>query len=201
MNVNNFMNSMFGPVPAGRCRLSMDGRIAIKCADNQYRTYDLSSGNLTNCDNFVFDIGQDFFFKVPTNNVKPGDIILVNDQPRCVIDVERTAFKVVNYSDSTIETLLPERHVFLGKTYFYTKIISLFGDGDFLKGKGTNEIMKYMMLSSVFSGNGNGSSSNNNMNSMLPMLLMMNNGGMDNLFGGIFENMTTDDKTNTKETK
>ena len=70
--------NMFGSLAPGMCRLTMDGRIAVK-TENAYRTYDVKTGRLTNCMNFVFDIGKEFFFVIPTSKVKPGDIILVND--------------------------------------------------------------------------------------------------------------------------
>ena len=64
-----------GKIAPGLCRLSVNGRIAVKTRAG-YRTYDMKSGRLTNCDSFVLDIGDDFFFLLPTNHVKPGDIIL-----------------------------------------------------------------------------------------------------------------------------
>ena len=50
---------------------------------------------------------------IPTNKVEKGDIILVNGKPRCVIETDKTKITVINYEDSTIETVLPERHVFM----------------------------------------------------------------------------------------
>lgn len=200
MNVNNFMNSMFGTVGEGLCRLSMNGDIAIKCTDatghTQYKTYNIKTGNLVNCDNFVFDIGQDMFFVIPTTNVKKGDIILVNGSPRCVIEVDNNKFTVINYSDSTIETVIPERHVFMGKTYFYGKIISMFGDNSVLKSKGKNNIFKYLMISKMLGGN---TSSGNKLfandgNNFLPMMLMMNGGnGFGDMFDGIFDSLDASD--------
>lgn len=146
--MNNFLNGMFGKVGSGMCRLSMNGGIAVK-TNGGYKTYNIKTGKLTNCSNFVFDIGEEFFFIIPTNKVEKGDIILVNGKPRCVIEADKTKITVINYEDSTIETVLPERHVFMGNTYFYGKIVSMFGS-DVIKGKkGTNNIFKYMMLSQM----------------------------------------------------
>lgn len=58
------------------CRLSMNGGIAVK-TNGGYKTYNIKTGKLTNCSNFVFDIGEEFFFIIPTNKVEKGDIILV----------------------------------------------------------------------------------------------------------------------------
>lgn len=172
-------NGMLGKVCHGMCRLSMNGDIAVK-TNNGYKTYNIKTGRLVNCSNFVFDIGEDFFFVLPTNKVKPGDIILVSGKPKCVVEVEKNGIKVINYEDSTLETILPERHILMGNTYFYGKIVSMFGNN--LKGgKGINHMMKYMMLSEMMKDK-NGISGNN----LLP-LMMMGNGGFDGIFDGMFD--------------
>lgn len=90
---------------------------------------------------------------------------------------------VINYEDSTVENILPERHVFMGNTYFYGKIVSMFGS-DMIKGKkGTNKIMQYMMMSEMMKGNGSGGDSG--MNAMLPFMMM--GGSMGNMFEGMFD--------------
>ena len=85
--MNNFLNGMFGKVGNGMCRLSMNGGIAVKTSGG-YKSYNIKTGKLTNCNNFVFDIGEEFFFVIPTNKVEKGDIILVNRKPKCVIDAD-----------------------------------------------------------------------------------------------------------------
>ena len=181
--MTNMFNGMFGKIAPGMCRLSMDGNIAVKTS-NGYKTYDTKTGRLTNCDDFVFDIGEEFFFVIPTNKAEVGDIIFVAGKPKCVIETEKNKLTVINYEDSTVETILPERHVFMGNTYFYGKIVSMFG-GDLLKdGKGGSSIMKYMIMSEMMKGSSD-AKSQNPMNSM--MLLMMMNGNMGNMFDGIFD--------------
>ena len=176
--MNEFVSGMFGKIAPGMCRLSMTGGIAIKTA-NGYKTYDNASGRLTNCSDFVFNIGEEFFFVIPTNRVKKGDIILANGRPKCVIEAGKERITAINYEDSTVEQILPEHYIFMGNTYFYGKIVSMFGK-DLMKGKGSGRIMKYMMLSEMMKGNRTGG-----MNSMMPFLLM-GSGGTD-LFEGIFE--------------
>lgn len=189
--MNNFLNGMFGKVGNGMCRLSMNGGIAVKTSSG-YKTYNIKSNKLTNCSNFVFDIGEEFFFVIPTNKVEKGDIILVNGKPKCVIEVDKTKITVINYEDSTIDTILPERHVFMGNTYFYGKIVSMFGS-DVVKGKkGTNNIFKYMMLSQMMKGDSsstgmsmNGNNGMNGMGAMLPLMMM--GGNMGDMFDGMFD--------------
>lgn len=157
--MNNLLNGMFGKVGAGMCRLSMSGGIAVKTS-NGYKSYNVKTGRLTNCDNFAFDIGEDFFFVIPTNKVSIGDIIFANGKPKCVIKVEKNMITVINYEDSTVENIIPERHVFMGNTYFYGKIVSLLGS-NITKGKnGMNNIFKYMMLSQMMGGNGSTGTNN-----------------------------------------
>lgn len=179
----NFMNGMFGKIAPGMCKLSMSGGIAVKTS-NGYKSYNVKSGRLTNCSNFVFGNTEEFFFVIPTNKVEIGDIILIAGKPKCVIEVAKNKITVINYEDATIDTVIPERHVFMGNTYFYGKIVSMFGN-DFKGGKkGMNKMMSYMMMSEMMKGNGMAS---NNTNSMLPMMLMMNGGGFTDMFEGMFD--------------
>lgn len=189
--MNNMLNGMFGKVAPGMCRLSMNGGIAVKTS-NGYKTYNMKTGRLTNCDSFVFNIGEEFFFVIPTNKAEPGDILLVAGKPKCVIEAEKNKLTVINYEDSTVETILPERHVFMGNTYFYGKIVSMFGS-DLIKGKkGTNKIMQYMMMSEMMKGNSD--NSGNSMNAMLPLMMM--GGNMGSIFDGMFD---FDDNEDDKE--
>ena len=178
MDAMNTLNKMFGKIAPGMCRLSMNGGIAVSTA-NGYKSYNLKTRRLTNCTNFVFDIGEDFFFVIPTNKVEPGDIILVNGKPRCVVSAEKETITVINYEDSTVDTILPERHVFMGNTYFYGKIVSMFGD-NFAGKKNGMKMMSYMMMSEMMKGSGGASGSN----AMLPMMMLM--GGGSNPFADMF---------------
>lgn len=180
----NLLNGMFGKVENGMCRLSMSGGIAVKTSTG-YKSYNLKNNRLTNCDNFVFNIGDEMFFVIPTNKVEPGDIILVAKKPKCVVAVEKNMITVINYEDSVVENILPERHVFMGNTYFYGKIVSMFGN-DFKKGKGgMKKMMSYMMMSE-FMKKGTGGTAD--MSSMMPYMMMgmMNGDGFGGMFGDMF---------------
>ena len=178
-----FMNGMFGPIQAGMCRLTMDGTIAIK-TDSGYKAY--KDGVFINCDDFVFDIGDEMFFVIPTNDVKAGDIILASGSPCYVTEVEPNKLTVINYKTGNIEQKLPERHVFMGNTYFYGKIVSMFGN---VSVGGGENIFKYMMLSQMMKGGKDGKSDMGGMNPMV-MMMMMNGGGMGDMFNGLFGSTT-----------
>lgn len=201
MNMINTFNGMFGKIASGMCRLSMNGGVAVK-TNNGYKSYNVKTGRLINCNNFVFDIGEEFFFVIPTNKVDIGDIILVAGKPKCVVKAEKNKITVINYEDSTIETILPERHIFMGNTYFYGKIVSMFGS-DLIKGKkGTNKIMQYMMMSEMMKGKSDGTNSNS-MSALMP-LMFMNGNGMSDMFDGMFdfdEDDSEDDEEVTEEDK
>jgi hypothetical protein len=190
-DASNMMNKYFGKIQNGMVRLSMNGDMAIKTS-NGYKTYDVKTGTLTNCDSFVFDIGSEFFFIIPTNKVETGDVILASGKPHCVIKAENNRIEALRYEDGSIVTIIPEHHVFMGKTYFYGKIVSMFGK--IKGGKGMNGMMKYMMMSEMMKGNGG---NNNSMSSMLPMMMLMN-GGMGDMFEGMFD---FDEEEDEKEEK
>lgn len=182
MDISKTMNNMFGKIQNGMCRLSMNGGIAVKTS-NGYKSYNVKTGRLVNCSNFVFDIGQELFFVIPTNKVAKGDIILVSGKPRCVTNVDKNQITAINYEDSTVETIIPERHIFMGNTYFYGKIVSMFGNS-IGKGKGgTKNIMKYMVLSEMMKGTAGG---NNGTDPTNMWSLMMMSGGA-NMFEGLFD--------------
>lgn len=185
----NMFNGMLGRLENGMCRLSMNGGIAVKTRDG-FKTYNVKTNKLTNCSNFVFDVGEEFFFVIPTNRVEKGDIILASGKPKCVISVEKDTITVINYEDATVQSILPERHVFMGNTYFYGKIVSMFGNSISSGKKGTDKLMKYWMMSEMMKG---GALGGNQMSSMLPFLMM--GGNFSDMFEGMFDFDEEDDET------
>lgn len=186
-DASNMMNKYFGKVANGMVRMSMNGDMAIKTS-NGYKTYDVKTGALTNCDAFVFDVGSEFFFIIPTNKVESGDVILAAGKPHCVIKAEANRIEALRYEDGSIVNIVPEHHMLFGRTYFYGKIVSMFGQVK--GGKGMKGMMKYMVMSEMMKGNGGNNSS---MSSMLPMMMLMNGGGMEEMFDGLFD-MEEDEK-------
>lgn len=178
---------MFGKIQPGMCRLTVNGNIAVK-TNNGFKTYDVKSKKLTNVTNFCFNLGDELFFVIPTTKAEVGDILLVGGKPKCVTKVEKDTITVVNYDSSTVETIVPERHVFMGSTYFYGKIVSMFGN-TFKNGKGLGNVMKMMMMSQMF-GLGNGTNNGNlgGFGQMMAMSMMMG-GKNSNPFEGMFDGM------------
>ena len=178
-NFQNAFNGMFGKVAPGMCRLTMNGKIAVKCS-NGYKYYNVEKGTLTNVTNFCFNIGDEMFFVVPTNKVEVGDIILVAGKPKCVTKVDDKIITVIDYENSEVRQVVPERHVFMGNAYFYGKIVSMFGNY-LKKGKGLGNMMKMMMLCQMMGGN---DKNNNGFSQMMAMSMFM---GKENPFEGMFD--------------
>lgn len=179
-NIQKSFNGMFGKVGADMCRLTMNGNIAVKCS-NGYKTYNVKKGTLTNVTNFCFNVGDEMFFVIPTNKVEVGDIIIVGGRPKCVTEVNKKVITVIDYENSEVRQVVPERHVFMGSTYFYGKIVSMFGNM-FKEGKGLGNIMKMMMFSQMMGGN---QSNNNGFGQMMAMSMFM--GNKENPFDGMFD--------------
>ena len=181
-NIQNSFNGMFGKIAPGMCRLTMNGNIAVKCS-NGYKTYNVAKQTLTNVTNFCFNVGDEMFFVIPTTKVEVGDIILVSGKPKCVTKVDEKIITVIDYENSEIRQVVPERHVFMGSAYFYGKIVSMFGNS-FKKGKGLGNILKMMMISQMM-GNNSSNGGNNGFAQMMAMSMLMNK--ESNLFEGLFD--------------
>jgi len=179
-NLQNSFNGLFGKVAPGMCRLTMNGNIAVKC-NKGYKSYNVSKGTLTNVTNFCFNVGDEMFFVIPTNKAEVGDILLINGEPKCVIEAKKNDITVIDYNNSEIKHVVPERHIFMGSVYFYGKIVSMFGNS-FKKGKGLGNIMKMMMFSQMMGNNGDKSG----LGQMMAMSMMMG-GEMTNPFEGLFD--------------
>lgn len=187
-NIQNSFNGMFGKIAPGMCRLTMNGGIAVKCS-NGYKSYNVEKGTLTNVTSFCFNVGDEMFFVIPTNKVAVGDIILVGGKPKCVTAADKKIITVIDYENSEVRQVVPERHVFMGSTYFYGKVVSMFGNA-FEKGKGLGNMMKMMMFSQMMGGNSG--SGNNGIGQMLAMSMFI--GGKDsNPFEGMFDFNFEDD--------
>ena len=188
---DNMFNGCFGKIKPGCCRLSFNGKIAIKTSDG-YKVYNPSNGNVVNCSNFVLSECDDLFMVIPTRKLKEGDIVLINGKPMYILDVKvKNRVEAMNYEDSTIQTVIPERHVIMGRR-FYGKIVSLIGSGfGASKGGFFKNMLKLKMMSSMMGGN----SSTDNMfgGNGLAMMMLMGNGSMDGLFDGFMDDEDDDD--------
>lgn len=185
MNGFGDFSKFFGRIEPGKCRLTMNGGIAVQTGPSTYKTYNVEKGTLTNVSNFCFDPGMDIFFVMPTNKVKEGDIVLIDNSPKCVIKADKKVITVMDYKTSEIKQIVPERHIFMGNTVFFGKIVSILGNK---AGKGMGGMLKMMMMSQLFGGNktDNGGGMFGNMGQMMAMQMMMgNDDSFTNMFDGL----------------
>ena len=202
-NFQETFNGLFGKVASGMCRLTMNGNIAVKCS-NGYKCYNVKKDTLTNVTNFCFNVGDEMFFVIPTTHVEVGDIILVGGKPKCVTEAGKKVITVIDYENSEVRQVVPERHVIMGSTYFYGKIVSMFGNA-FKGGKGLGNVMKMMMMSQMMGGTpagGNAGGMMGNMGQLMAMSMFM--GGDNNPFEGMFDfqlDAPDDDEETETETK
>ena len=204
-NMNDFgfgkvFGKMFSPVASGYAKMGVNGEVAIRVG-NTYKTYNLNTGRLIDCDNFAFDM-DGMFWVVPTFKVERGDIIMVNGKPRCVIEVKEKTIKTFSYENSTIDEIVPEHHVFMGKTYCYGKIFSPFMNMDKSDNMMTN-MMQMAMMSQMFNGNNSNSNGFMGMNPMMMMFMMNNKGNnmFEDMFAGAFNFGEDETKIADKEDK
>lgn len=184
---DQMFNGIIGKIKPGCCRLSLNGRIAIKTSDG-YKVYNKETGNVTNCSNFVLDACDDFFMVIPTRKLKAGDIVLINGKPMYILEVKaKNRVEAMNYEDSTIQTVIPERHAIMGRR-FYGKIVSLLGSG-FGAGKGGffKNMLKLKMMSSMMGGSSTSPDGGMFGGNNLAMMMLMGNGSMDGLFDGFMD--------------
>lgn len=220
MDVNGMFGKFLKPIKPGMVRIGLNGELAVKSGSG-YKTYNAKTKQLVNVQDFCFDIGQDLFICVPTAKVKVGDIIVLDDPdapqgvaPKCVTALEDgKTIKVMDYRTNEIQTIVPERHFFLGKMFFYNKIHSLIPIGDLAGSKGTDKFGKLlgkMALMNAISGKGfnfgggSGDGEGNGLNGLALMALFGGGLGGDNEdlfdFSGMFDLEIPDVDVNGDET-
>jgi len=219
MDVNGMFGKFLKPIKPGMVRIGLNGELAVKSGSG-YKTYNAKTKQLVNVQDFCFDIGQDLFICVPTAKVKVGDIIVLDDPdapqgvaPKCVTALEDgKTIKVMDYRTNEIQTIVPERHFFLGKMFFYNKIHSLIPIGDLAGSKGTDKFGKLLgkmaLMNALsgkgfnFGGNGDGEG-NGGLNGLALMALFGGGLGGDNDlfdFSGMFDLEIPDVDVNGDET-
>jgi len=192
---DNPLRNVFRKVQPGKCRLALNGKIAIETSGG-YKTFSSKTKTLTNCSNFVTDIGDELFYVIPTAKVRPGDIILIGGLPRCVISTESNMVTVMTYETGCIEQILPERQMFMGSIFFFSKIVSptlgMFGSKNKMNG-----MLKMMMLSDLGRGNTRGESKTglSGVGDIMQLMILQGimkdtDGSFEDIFGDLAETET-----------
>ena len=112
-------------------------------------------------------------------------------KPKCVTAVNKNVITVIDYENSEIRQVVPERHIFMGNSYFYGKVVSMFGNY-FKSGKGFGNIIKMMLMSQIMGGNKSNGSTDmfGGMGQMMAMSALM--GGKNSMFEDMFSDLNFD---------
>lgn len=163
------LNELCGKVAEGSVRLSMDGKLAVR-TQNGYRVWDVDKKTMTNVQDLCLDM-PGIFFVMPSTKVVVGDVILLDGKFNCVIEVGESTIKAIAYADNQVKEFVPERRIFMGKTFFFGKVVNLLGN---LGGSG--KLVKLTLLGQMLNNGGDATTSQ-----LMPLMLM---GGIDNDLSG-----------------
>ena len=129
------MNKIFGNVEFGKytgrdIKMSVSG-LAYLAGDGKYVAYDKNKLTLTDVTDFVFDMeGLLYLFPVSIKDIQIGDIIRHGDSYVIVKDIAGDNFlEVIEPRSNEVKTVMPLHNIF--GFDFYTKVVSLMGEGAF----------------------------------------------------------------------
>lgn len=230
-NFQDMFAGCCGSVDQDKFRVAMDGAIAVAVESSNgkksYRAFDVAKGKMTNVGDFAFSAGKDMFFMFPTRELRRGDIVVIDNEPMCVLKVEGEQLSVLTYDKNVVETRMVDNIMFLGKP-MYGKLVSIFSLMFKQAGGSDSGMMKCMFAMSMFNGDGNNPLSSmfgmapakkgtskdgeqataqqpqNPMMQLMPLMMMgqmfggKGNGG---LFGDMFDGLFGEDKKEDSESK
>lgn len=132
-NMNTTFNFDFGPLDSDFVGLSPYGLAALNPASNKFIAWDAKNKALVDVETLNFPEGREFFYKIPVaiKEIKVGDIIIHQHVPAFVTEVSKDYSTITVVSPNSCEqrTVVPVKSIF--GFNFVTKIVSLFGDGQF----------------------------------------------------------------------
>lgn len=200
MDTSKMFNFDFGPVSGSQFRMSPYG-LAVRTAANGWVAFNTQTGELMDVEILNFDISK-MIYKMPVamSAIAVGDILLHGGKPVFVRNIGDGVVNVIDYSTASVMDILPVKSPF--GFNFFTKVVCLFdmsgmsaatpenpfggllpflmmGDGKdidpmmfmFIGGNmnfASNPMMMYFLLKQDGKDNSN----------LLPLLMMMNGGGM-----------------------
>lgn len=172
--MKNF-NFDFGPCNPETIRMSMYG-LAIKNASGAWVSYNPATKQIIDVDVLNFD-GAKYMYKMPVGlkEVKVGDIVIHNRKPMFVVSTAKdqsNALMVVDIYAGEEKTIVPAVSPF--GFNFVTKVVSLFGNmmttsQATVENPFGNAFMMYALMS------------DENTDNMLPLMLMAQNGNINNI--------------------
>lgn len=172
------MNFDFGPFTDNIVALSPYG-IAVRNSNNEYLTYNATTGSVINVTGFTFDF-QKMIYKMPVaaKDLRTGDMILHCGKPMYVQSIEDDGIHCIDILNSESKVAVPIVNPF--GFNFMTKIVSLM-NLNATQPSAENpfgNLMPFMMMSSIMDDN-----SDNDFGKIMMMSMMM---GGSNPFTAIF---------------
>lgn len=125
-----FGNVEFGKYAGREIKMSVNG-LAYLADNGKYVAYDKNKLTLTDVTDFVFDMdGLLYLFPVAIKDIKIGDIIKHGNSYVIVKDIAGGNFlEVIEPCSNEVKKVMPLRNIF--GFDFYTKVVSLMGEGAF----------------------------------------------------------------------
>ena len=125
-----FGNVEFGKYTGREIKMSVNG-LAYLADNGKYVAYDKNKLTLTDVTDFVFDMdGLLYLFPVAIKDIKIGDIIKHGNSYVIVKDIAGGNFlEVIEPCTNEVKKVMPLRNIF--GFDFYTKVVSLMGEGAF----------------------------------------------------------------------
>lgn len=125
-----FGNVEFGKYTGREIKMSVNG-LAYLADNGKYVAYDKNKLTLTDVTDFVFDMdGLLYLFPVAIKDIKIGDIIKHGNSYVIVKDIAGGNFlEVIEPCSNEVKKVMPLRNIF--GFDFYTKVVSLMGEGAF----------------------------------------------------------------------
>lgn len=173
MKTNNLFNGAmknmkFGKIETDEIKYSFKG-IAYKTNDDSYVCYDVTTEELIDVNQMVFDMPI-MVMPLAKKDLKVGDIIQHNNQFVIVKEIKDKSIDAIKPNVQEIIQIIPSKSIF--GFDFYSKVVNVFENisTDANQDNPFGNMLPMLMMSSK---------EDSDMSSMLPMLMMNNNSNLD----------------------
>ena len=138
------LGSSFGKIHSNQFRLSING-LTVRGKDGKYLTFNPETRELVEVTAGFFDDMDDLLFLMPTTELEAGDIILHQNKPYYITQVNNGSVKGVDFEEAVENTLIPKTNVFGIK--YYTKVFNCLGTNNILGADiASNPAMAYALM-------------------------------------------------------
>lgn len=138
------LGSSFGKIHSNQFRLSING-LTVRGRDGKYLTFNPETRELVEVTAGFFDDMDDLLFLMPTTELEAGDIILHQNKPYYITQVNSNNVKGVDFEEAVENTLIPKTNVFGMK--YYTKVFNCLGTNNILGADiASNPAMAYALM-------------------------------------------------------